>query len=49
MSYVVFLTDDAAHDLNELYDYIAMHDTPGKANYILEQIEKAFSSLSEFI
>jgi len=47
MSYVVFLTDDAAHDLNELYDYIAMHDTPGKANYILEQIEKAFNSLSE--
>jgi toxin ParE1/3/4 len=47
MSYAVFLTDDAAHDLNELYDYVARHDTPGKADYVLEQIEKAFNSLSE--
>ncbi len=47
MRYAVFLTDDAAHDLNELYDYIARHDTPGKADYVLEQIEKAFNSLSE--
>ena len=47
MSYEVFLTDDAAHDLNELYDYIARHDTPGKADYVLEQIEKAFNSLSK--
>jgi toxin ParE1/3/4 len=47
MSYEVFLTDDAVHDLNELYDYIDRHDTPGKADYVLEQIEKAFNSLSE--
>lgn len=48
MSYKVFLTDDAAHDLNELYDYIARYDTPEKADYILDQIEKVFKSLSEF-
>jgi toxin ParE1/3/4 len=33
--------------LEELYDYIASHDAPGKADYVLDQIEKAFSSLSE--
>lgn len=47
MSYEVFLTDYAVHDLNELYDYINRHDTRGKADYILEQIEKAFTSLSK--
>ena len=44
----VFLTTDAARDLNELYDYIAVHDSPRKADYVLEQIEKTFSTLSEF-
>ena len=44
----VFLTDDAASDLNELYDYIALHDAPQKADHVLEQIERAFSRLSGF-
>jgi len=44
----VFLTDDAANDLDEIYDYIALHDTPQKADYVLKQIERAFSRLSEF-
>jgi toxin ParE1/3/4 len=48
MSFAVFLTDDAARDLEELYDYIALHDAPGKADHVLAQIEKAFSRLSEF-
>jgi len=43
----VFLTNDAARDLEELYDYIALHDAPRKADYVLDQIEKAFSKLSE--
>jgi toxin ParE1/3/4 len=47
MTFLVFLTDDASRDLEELYDYIKFHDTPGKADYVLDQIEKAFSSLSE--
>ena len=47
MPFQVFLTDDAARDLEDLYDYIDMHDVPGKADYVLEQIEKAFNSLSE--
>ncbi len=48
MPFAVLLTNDAARDLNELYDYIAVHDSHRKANYVLEQIEKTFSTLSEF-
>jgi len=46
-SFSVFLTGDAARDLEEIYDYIDQHDVPGKTDYVLEQIEKVFSSLSE--
>ena len=48
MPFRVLLTNDAARDLEELYDYIALHDAPRKADYVLDQIEKAFSRLSEF-
>jgi toxin ParE1/3/4 len=48
MPFRVMLTNDAARDLEELYDYIALHDAPRKADYVLDQIEKAFSKLSEF-
>jgi toxin ParE1/3/4 len=47
MPFQVFLTDDAARDLEDLYDYIELHDMPGKAEHVLKQIEKAFNSLSE--
>jgi toxin ParE1/3/4 len=48
MPYAVFLTADAARDLEELYDYVALHDAPGKAEHLLERIEKTFSRLSEY-
>ena len=48
MPFAVLLTNDAARDLDALYDYIALHDAPQKADNVLEQIEKAFSSLSKF-
>ena len=48
MPFRAMLTNDAARDLEELYDYIALHDAPRKADYVLDQIEKAFSKLSEF-
>ena len=47
MPFVVFLTADATRDLEELYQYIALHDAPGKAEHVLTSIEKAFGSLSE--
>jgi len=48
MVFAVLLTNDAARDLDEIYNYIALHDSPQKADYVLGQIEKIFSSLSEF-
>ena len=47
MPFAVLLTNDAARDLDEIYNYIALHDAPQKADSVLEQIEKAFSTLSE--
>jgi toxin ParE1/3/4 len=47
MSYQVFLTDDAACDLEELFDYIEVYDTLEKADYVVDKIEEAFSSLSD--
>lgn len=47
MIFRIFLTDGASRDVEELYDYIASHDSPGKADDVLEQIEKAFSNLAE--
>ena len=47
MPFGVFLTADAAGDLEELYHYIARHDAPGKAEQVLAKFEKTFRSLSE--
>jgi toxin ParE1/3/4 len=47
MSFDVFLTTDAVRDIEELYQYIANHDTPGKAQSVLTKIEKTFKSLSK--
>ncbi|RJQ56835.1 MAG: type II toxin-antitoxin system RelE/ParE family toxin [Desulfobacteraceae bacterium] len=48
MVFAVLLTHDAARDLEEIFDYTALHDSPQKADYVLEQIGKVFSSLSDF-
>lgn len=48
MPYAVFLTADAARDLEELHDYVVWHDAPGKAEHLLERIERTFSRLSEY-
>lgn len=44
-SFQVFLIDDAARDLEDIQDYITVHDLPGKADDVLDQMEKAFASL----
>ena len=46
-SSVVHLTDDAARDLEEICDYIARYDSPGRAEHVLERIEGSFNRLSE--
>ncbi len=47
MAFTVLLTEDAAGDLRDLYTYISKHDSPKKAEYVLDQIEKKFVSLSK--
>lgn len=48
MTFSVLLTDDAGRDLEELHDYIARHDAPDRAEHVLDRIEAALHSLSEF-
>lgn len=47
MAYTVLLTEDAVVDLEEIYSYISDHDTPQKAEYVLDQIEGKFVGLSK--
>lgn len=47
MSFTVLLTADAARDLEDIYQYVAIHDAPGKADRLLTNIENIFSRLSE--
>lgn len=48
MTFRVLLTDAAARDLEDIYDYLAEHDSPASANHVLDQIERVIQSLSEF-
>lgn len=48
MRYEVILTEDANFDLEEIYDYIAEHDTPANAGYVLDNMEEVIKSLSMF-
>jgi len=48
MPFDVFLTEDAARDLEDLYQYIAVHDAPKKAEQVLNKFEKIFGSLSDY-
>lgn len=43
----VRLSANAARNLEEIYAYIHQHGSPKQADYVLDQIEKAFQSLSE--
>jgi toxin ParE1/3/4 len=46
--HTVLLTDDAQADLQELYDYVAEHDAPAKADAVLNKLETLVASLSHF-
>ena len=47
MGFSVLLADGASHDLEDIYDYIDLHDGRGRADHVLDRIEKAFNSLTE--
>jgi toxin ParE1/3/4 len=44
----VSLTDDAARDLEKIFDYIAEHDDLSKAGQVLDRLEDAVESLATF-
>ena len=46
MAFRVRLTDDAVRDLEEIRDYIDGHDSPARADYVLDRIEEVFQGLS---
>ena len=47
MPYKVLLTQDAVNDLEELDSWIATHDSPERAEYVLDRIGEVFKHLSE--
>ena len=47
MLYQVRLSANATRDLEEICVYIHRHGSPKQADYVMDQIEKAFHSLSE--
>jgi toxin ParE1/3/4 len=46
MTHEVFLTEDASRDLAELVAYIAAHDSPTQAPYVLDRIEAVLQGLT---
>jgi len=45
MPYEVSLTKDAERDLEEIYFYIAEHDSQGSADHVLERLVQATDAL----
>jgi toxin ParE1/3/4 len=45
MPYEVLLTKDAERDLEDIYIYIAAHDSRGSADHVLERLVKATDAL----
>jgi toxin ParE1/3/4 len=48
MRFQVLLTADASRDLEDLYDYVAEHDAPSKADYVLDHLENVLDALATF-
>ncbi|GBD96448.1 MAG TPA: type II toxin-antitoxin system RelE/ParE family toxin [Nitrospirae bacterium] len=45
MKYEVRITNEALNDLYATYRYVAVNDSPGKAEHLLDNIHKAMTSL----
>jgi toxin ParE1/3/4 len=48
MRYDVLLTAGAERDLEEIHDYIAEFDSPGKADYVLDRLLAVADGLAAF-
>jgi toxin ParE1/3/4 len=44
MSFMVRITSAAWRDLQEIYDWIAEHDSPEKADYVLDRLNETAQS-----
>lgn len=47
-SYKVVMTKDAEADLEDIYDYIADHDSINNADYVLDELLKVTDTLTNF-
>ena len=47
MNYAITFTQGAEHDLNELYDYISVHDSLDAAIHVLSKIEEQCQKLAQ--
>lgn len=47
MPFRVSITEHAEHDLEDIAGYIAEHDSPAKAMYVLDKLEQIIADLSE--
>lgn len=43
----IYLTESAERDLCDIYDYIAGQDSPKKAEYVIDQLQKCINSLND--
>ena len=48
MKHEVLLTAGAENDFEEIFDYIAEYDSPGKANHVLDQLLKVADNQAAF-
>ena len=48
ITYTVLLARDATDDLQAIYDYISVNDSPANAEYVVDQIEQTSRSLNTF-
>ncbi|MGO8934356.1 MAG: type II toxin-antitoxin system RelE/ParE family toxin [Terracidiphilus sp.] len=46
MKYRVQVTDDALHDLADIYDWIADHDSPAKADHVLDRLTETVEGIA---
>lgn len=47
MSLPIYFTESAGRDIYDIYDYIAVQDSPKKAEHILDQLHKSINSLKD--
>jgi toxin ParE1/3/4 len=46
MTYPVRFTRSASLDLEQIFDWIAEHDAPSKANYVLNRVNEVLASIA---